>query len=71
VSGLTWDQRVAAFLWHFYCLDDLGVWECVRDRYAGLEPRAAALAFGDAYDLERADQHWGPHTNRPEPEATP
>ena len=42
--------------------DDAGMSEEVLLRYADLEPREAALQFGEDYDLQRVDINWGIRT---------
>ena len=38
--------------------DDAGLTDTELSRYADLEPKAAALQFGEDYELDRVDQGW-------------
>ena len=38
--------------------DDAGLTDTELARYADLEPKEAALQFGEDYDLDRVDQSW-------------
>lgn len=49
----------AALQTHFaITTDDAGLTDTELSRYADLEPKAAALQFGEDYDLDRVDQGW-------------
>ena len=39
-------------------IGDAGLTDTELSRYADLEPKAAALQFGEDYDLDRVDQGW-------------
>lgn len=39
-------------------IDDVGLTDTELSRYADLEPKAAALQFGEDYDLDRVDLGW-------------
>ena len=56
----TWrDAFNAALQAHFaITLDDAGLTDTELSRYADLEPKAAALQFGEDYELDRVDQGW-------------
>ena len=49
----------AALQTHFaITTDDAGLTDTELSRYADLEPKAAALQFGEDYELDRVDQGW-------------
>lgn len=56
----TWrDAFNAALQSHFaITIEDAGLSDTELSRYADLEPKAAALQFGEDYDLDRVDQGW-------------
>lgn len=56
----TWrDAFNAALKSHFaITIEDAGLTDTELSRYADLEPKAAALQFGEDYDLDRVDQGW-------------
>ena len=56
----TWrDAFNAALQSHFaITTDDAGLTDTELSRYADLEPKAAALKFGEDYELDRVDQGW-------------
>ncbi len=56
----TWrDDFNAALQAHFaITLDDAGLTYTELSRYADLEPKEAALQFGEDYDLDRIDRGW-------------
>ena len=56
----TWrDAFNAALQSHFaITTDDAGLTDTELSRYADLEPKAAALQFGEDYELDRVDQGW-------------
>ena len=39
-------------------IGDAGLTDTELSRYADLEPKEAALQFGDDYDLDRVDRGW-------------
>ena len=56
----TWrDAFNAALQSHFaITTDDAGLTDTELSRYADLEPKEAALQFGEDYGLDRIDQGW-------------
>ena len=56
----TWrDAFNAALQSHFaITIEDAGLSDAELARYADLEPKEAALQFGDDYDLDRVDRGW-------------
>jgi hypothetical protein len=49
----------AALQAHFaIATDDAGLTDTELSRYADLEPKEAALQFGEDYNLDRVDQGW-------------
>lgn len=56
----TWcDAFNAALQSHFaITIGDAGLTDTELSRYADLEPKAAALQFGEDYELDRVDQGW-------------
>ena len=56
----TWsDAFNAALQAHFaITIGDAGLTDTELSRYADLEPKAAALQFGEDYDLDWVDQGW-------------
>ena len=49
----------AALQSHFaITIGDAGLTDTELSRYADLEPKAAALQFGEDYDLDRVDLGW-------------
>lgn len=56
----TWrDAFNAALQSHFaITIEDAGLSDAELARYVDLEPKEAALQFGEDYDLDRIDQSW-------------
>ncbi len=56
----TWrDAFNAALQSHFaITIEDAGLSDAELARYVDLEPKAAALQFGEDYELDRVDQSW-------------
>ena len=56
----TWrDAFNAALQSHFaITINDAGLTDTELARYTDLDPKAAALQFGEDYDLDRVDQGW-------------
>ncbi|HDS1522648.1 hypothetical protein D7Y40_02630 [Stenotrophomonas maltophilia] len=56
----TWrDAFNAALQSHFaITIEDAGLSDAELARYVDLEPKEAALQFGEDYDLDRIDQGW-------------
>lgn len=56
----TWrDAFNAALQSHFaITIEDAGLSDAELVRYVDLEPKAAALQFGEDYELDRVDQSW-------------
>ncbi|WP_313229609.1 hypothetical protein [Stenotrophomonas acidaminiphila] len=53
------DAFNAALQAHFaITIEDAGLSDTELARYADLEPKAAALQFGEDYDLDRVDRGW-------------
>ena len=55
-----WRQAFdAALQTHFaLSIDDAGLTDTELARYADLQPKEAALTFGEDHDLERVDRGW-------------
>lgn len=55
-----WLRRFDAAMKHFFAIDhtDVGMDDEQLLRFADLTPRDAALAFGEKFDLDRADIYW-------------
>lgn len=60
-----WLRGFDAAMKHFFAIDhnDAGMGEEQLSRYAELPPREAALAFGEKFDLDRADIYRALHKN--------
>ena len=58
--NMTWrDAFNDALQAHFaITIGDAGLTDTELSRYADLEPKAAALQFGEDYDLDWVDQGW-------------
>ncbi len=56
-----WTRDFDTYLKRYYAIDhiDAGMSDQDLARYRDLEPREAALAFGQDYDLDRVDGPWG------------